>query len=201
MQQQKSITQGAPEGDALIHSLAGDFNNPGWCLGETPYLPMIDRQKLLAIQLGKSSIQPQPKAAWTSFSLREYMGLSTKGKTLAINTEEHDIYFELVSSLDLLPNESEEREDWFKRLVQFEAENSVKIDDMVRTIQEMRRREQQDMELAKAGIANREGDLVASVKPVFVLGTRITSDYLEKSDVGIAEILAVNGITEPSDVS
>lgn len=42
----QSLCQGTTLGDALVHELPGHFNNPGWCIGDTPYLPMTEKQKL-----------------------------------------------------------------------------------------------------------------------------------------------------------
>jgi hypothetical protein len=39
----QSICQGTTMGNALIHDLESDFNNPGWCIGDTPNLTLLDR--------------------------------------------------------------------------------------------------------------------------------------------------------------
>lgn len=187
------ITQGTTIGDALVHDLPGEFNNPGWSIGDTPYLTELDRKKLLATKLSQLSIQPEPTAAWTSFSLTEYMGLSTKGKTLAINTEKQAIYFELISTLNLLPTLREERETWFQRVIVFERESAVKLDEMVQTVQDMRRSDATRRQNIINGASDGD-DIMGSVKPVYVLGTQITSASLEKTDDNIIEVLKAKGV-------
>ena len=116
----QSICQGTPLGDALIHDLPGPLQNPGWCIGETPHLPILDRMKQEAAKASQSCTQQAPKSAWTEHSLREYMGISMKEQKLAINKEYHQSYFELLQSLDLLPRPAEEREYFFIRLNDYE---------------------------------------------------------------------------------
>lgn len=241
----QSIVAGTIQGDALVHDLPGEFNNPGttltmvvsrsaveknisfvlpfflakqlmflftyhlltpvvcvyfyahtpvlhtgWAIGDTPYLPLLARQKLAAAKLAQSGIQAEPRAAWTPSSLREYMGLSMAGQTLAINTEHHNIYYELLCTLDMLPKVGEEREHWFQRVHAYEVENEVKIEDMVGTVQEMRRREAVHKKAALKGIALGENDeILGTVKDVFVNGQRITGDILQSNDVDVDEAL------------
>ena len=190
----QSITSGTLMGDALVHDLPGGFQNPGWSIGETPYLPMMERMKLEAAEQAKNSLQIAPKAAWTQFALREYMGLSTTGQTLAINTEYHELFFELLKTLDLLPFPGEDREDWFIRTRGFEKENGVSIEDMVATVQEMRRREAITKKLNAQNLASTGGmdEVFGSIKEIYVGGQRITTEYLDKNDQDLAETLAYN---------
>ena len=219
----QSITAGTSLGDDLIHDLPGGFNNPGyvvilvvlllvancvssWCIGETPYLPILDRMKIQAAKLSINSLQAEPKASWTSFSLTEYMGLSLKAKTLAINTEYQDIQFDLISTLDLLPTPNEEKERWFMRVKEFEKENGVKIEDMIATVQELRRREvitknREAGIVEKAEKTNAEMDdrfvnelaneIVPTKKELYVMGTKITGDGLAEADMSIDEMRGI----------
>lgn len=140
--------------------------------------------------MAQSGIQPETRAAWTSSSLREYMGLSMSGQTLAINTEGHAVHFELLSTLDMLPKVGEERELWFQRVHAYEVENEVKIEDMVSTVQEMRRREAVHKKMALKGIAMGEDDeILGTVKEVYVNGERITGDILQSKDADVDEAL------------
>mmetsp|Transcript_31144 Transcript_31144/g.52069 ORF Transcript_31144/g.52069 Transcript_31144/m.52069 type:complete len:533 (-) Transcript_31144:92-1690(-) len=186
----QTICQGTMQGDALVHELPGAFQNPGWAIGDTPYLPILERQKITAAKQALSGIQEEPKAAWTAMSLREYMGLSMTGQVLAINTEHHNIYFELLSTLDMLPKLGEERELWFQRVHAYEEENEVKIDDMVLTVQEMRRREahkkKMDAQLAETGYSD---DLGGTVKEVYVNGVKISGDVLTANDADVEETM------------
>ena len=165
----------------------------GWSIGETPYLPLLDRQRLAAAKQAQSGIQPENRAAWTPLSLREYMGLSMAGQTLAINTEHHTVYFELLSTLDMLPKVGEEREHWFQRVHAYETENEVRIEDMVGTVQEMRRREAVHRKMAASGIAMGANDeILGTVKEVFVNGVKVTGESLQEADADIEETL--NGV-------
>ena len=84
----QSLCQGTALGDALVHDLPGELNNPGWSIGETPHLPDLERKKLVAAKAAQSRTRARPKAAWTHLSLREFMGLAIKGQSLAINNEQ-----------------------------------------------------------------------------------------------------------------
>jgi hypothetical protein len=137
----QKICQGTQLGNSLVHDLPGHFHNPGWTLGETKYLPELERMKLSAYANLKNSLELQPKMAWTSASLRQYMGLSMSGQTLTVNTEYHDVYFQLLKTLDILPLEAEDRSSWYQRLRIFEKENDVKLEEMCNTVQEMKKRE------------------------------------------------------------
>jgi hypothetical protein len=162
----------------------------GWSVGDTPYLPLLAQQKLAAAKLEQSGIKPETHAAWTPSSMREYMGLSMSGQTLAINTEHHAVHFELLCTLDMLPKPGEEREAWFQRVHAYEVENEVKIEDMVSTVQEMRRREAVHKKMALKGIALGENDeILGTVKEVYVNGEKITGDILQAADADVEETL------------
>jgi len=181
----QTICQGTVKGDALIHKLPGSFHNPGWSIGDTPYLPQLERLKLQATRNASTSLQSGPKASWTPFSLREFMGLSLTGQKLRINVEFHDLYFEMLSTVDMLPKLDEGREEWFIRLRQYEHENEVRIEEMVATIQEMRRRESVQAINSK----NAKGDSRGTVKQVYVKGELITTDSMQAKDIAIDEAL------------
>lgn len=187
----QSICQGTIQGDALVHKLPGEFQNPGWAIGDTPYLPLLDRMKLAAAKQAQNDIAPEPKAAWTVHSLREFMGLSMAGQTLAINVEYHEVYFELCSTLDILPHSGEEKETWFKRVRDFEAENEIKIEEMVDTVIEMRRRDalHKKMEAQNLALNKYSDEVMGTVKEVYVKGERITGEILETNDVDVGEAL------------
>lgn len=162
----------------------------GWSLGDTPYLPLLAQQKLAAGKTAQSGIQQETRAAWTPSSLREYMGLSMAGQSLEINTQHHTVYFELLCTLDMLPKPEEPREQWFKRVHAYEVENEVKIEDMVSTVQEMRRRDAVHKKMASKGIALGENDeILGTVKEVYVNGQRITGDLLQATDADVDEAL------------
>lgn len=154
-------------------------------------MPLLDRQKLVAAKLAQSGIKAETKAAWTPSSLREYMGLSMAGQTLAINTEHHNVYYELLCTLDMLPKPGEERELWFQRVHAYETESEVKIDDMVGTVQEMRRREAVHKKMAAKGIAMNafSDEILGTVKEVYVNGELVTGELLAAADADIDEAL------------
>jgi hypothetical protein len=182
----QTICQGTLKGDALIHKLPGSFHNPGWSIGDTPYLPQLERLKLQATRNASTSLQSGPKATWTPFSLREFMGLSLTGQKLRINVEFHDLYFEMLSTVDMLPKLDEGREEWFIRLRQYEHENEVRIEEMVSTIQEMRRRESVQAMNSKNA---KGGDGRGTVKQVYVKGELLTTDSMQAKDIAIDEAL------------
>lgn len=185
------ICQGTVEGDTLIHRLPGALQNPGWAIGDTPYLTLPDRMKLAAAKLAQNELKQDPKAGWTASSLREFMGLSTVGQTLAINTEQPEVFYELCSTLDVLPKSGEGREEWFHRVKAFEKENEVRIEEMVETVIEMRRRDaiHKKMEAKNIAMAAFSDDVLGTVKEVYVKGERITGEILEQKDADVDEAL------------
>ena len=175
------ICQGTAVGDALVHDLAGDFHNPGWCIGDTPHLPELERLKLIAAKAAASK-SASTNTTWTSITLRLFMGQNTKVQKLAINNEFHDAYFNLVRSLELLPIAGEEREQWYKRIIEYEKLNELTLEEMVNTILELRRKEEKQAALAAKGLE----DDSEYVKPVYVMGKRITTRMLEENDQNAA---------------
>jgi len=183
----QSICQGTSLGDSLIHELPGPLNNPGWCIGETPHLPVIDRMKQEASKSSQNKTLGAPKAAWTEHSLREYMGISMKEQKLAINIEYHQSYFELLSSLDLLPRPGEEREYFFIRISDYEKESNIKLDEMVHTIIDMRRND-------KSAENTKFDDDIKSkeFKVVYYNGQIVTTKLLEELDLDVSDFAALN---------
>jgi hypothetical protein len=181
----QSIVQGTSQGNALIHSLQGSLHNPGWAIGETPHLPVLERRKLAAAKAMAAKGAVDPKDAWTAHSLRQFMGLSMKHQRLAINLEEHNTTFELLQSLDMLPVPGEEREEWFKRVKEYEAENAISVKDMVQVILDMQRREVKEARMASKADSDAE-----YVKPVYVMGKKITTKALEEADVDVSQALS-----------
>lgn len=187
-------TQGTMLGDALVHSLPGPFQNPGWALGDTPYLPELERMKLQARSHLSHSLLQAPTGDWTVSSLRQFMGHSMEGKKLAINNEHDDMFFELIVTLDLLPRIREEKEAWFMRLRQFERENDLMIEEMIATVLEMRKRDVINKQMQKefVRVVSEGGvgeEFLGSVKPLYVRGEQITTKLLEERDQDIAEAL------------
>jgi hypothetical protein len=184
----QTITQGVAQGDALVHDLPGPLNNPGWTIGETPFLTQMEKQQIeIAKQNAKANAENKVtlKGAWTTHSLRQYMGLDMRGSSLSINTADHEVYFEVVSTLDLLPRPREEKEDWFKRLFQYEKENDIQIKDMVGAIISMRKNKVREQEQQE------EGDEFAEeyIKPIYIAGRRYDQKEFEQSDVDLVQVL------------
>jgi hypothetical protein len=175
-----SICEGTTTGNAQIHTVPGYFHNPGWSIGETPHLPKVARITLEAAKEAALKSHVVPKGNWTAHSLRQYMGLSMKPQRLAINTEEHEEYFELLNTLDLLPLPGEEREYWHIRLNEYEKENDIMIIDMVHTVMQMK---SNDRKRDKAKF--KQSDTEEYIKPVYVMGTLISTKALEEADVGV----------------
>jgi hypothetical protein len=188
----QAITQGTAVGDALIHELPGSFNNPGWCIGETPHLPLLDRRKQQVAALSaaaNSQNKLKSTGQWTAHSLRQFMGLTMKETKLSINNEEHDTYFEVVSTLDLLPNPREEKEEWYSRIVLYETENGIQVQEMVYAIMEMRRKKRlEEKQALKEALL--EDDEKEYVKPIYVLGKLYDQKEMEESDKNLSEQLS-----------
>jgi hypothetical protein len=152
----QSICQGTTQGDALMHDLPGAFQNPGWCIGETPHLPMVERYKLLAAKAAQTKARGGPKAHWTVTSLREFMGMTMKATKLAINNERPEVHFELLQTLDLLPKPGEEKEKWFVRIGEYEKESEIRLEDMIDTVIEMKHKEQKQAKEAANATASQD---------------------------------------------
>lgn len=90
----------------------------------------------------------------------------------------------------MLPKPGEPRELWFQRVHAYEVENEVKIEDMVGTVQEMRRRDAVHKKMAVKGIAMGENDeILGTVKEVYVNGEKITGEILMANDADVEETL------------
>ena len=67
--------------------------------------------------------------------------------------EYNEAYFELLRTLDLLPkNPAEDRGEWFNRVAAYEKENEIRVEDMVRAILEMKKKDlkrQEEEEIMK----------------------------------------------------
>ncbi len=169
-----------------MHDLPGDLNNPGWCIGETPHLPELEKQRAADQSAALNGTRAKTKLMWTTSTLREFMGLSMKGQTLAVNLERNDTHFELVQMLDLLPEPGEEKEIWFQRVKAYEKESDILLDDMVLTVMEMKRREAKRLKELEENIGGGE-----YVKPLYVTGQKVTADFLVKNDKSAAEMFEI----------
>lgn len=67
----------------------------------------------------------------------------------------------------------------------------MKIEDMVGTVQEMRRREAVHKKMAAKGIAMSEysDEILGTVKEVFVNGEKVTGEILQAADADVEETL------------
>lgn len=187
----QSICQGTTQGNALVHDLKGSMHNPGWSVGDTPNMPKVDRMKIMAARAAAAKDLTESTVTWTAHSLRQYMGQSMKPQTLGINVDFHEAKFGLLKSLELLPKSGELKEYWFMRLNDYEKENLITIDDMVETVLKMQKRESIDAknELLAANSAE-------YVKPVYVMGMKISTKALEENDIDISAQL--NSLTDTS---
>lgn len=195
------VTQGTLLGDELVHQLPGPLQNKGWALGDAPFRPHNEQLAAVARNMAQNALQQAPKAAWTAHSLREFMGLSMAGQQLAINTEQNLVFFELLTTLDILPQPGEEREAWFQRLRVFEKESEVSLDEMVVTVQEMRRREGMRKKMLAQGLAvgvagmehigedsGNGGSLGHfTAKGLYVRGQQVTTQSLQAQDADLED--------------
>ena len=174
----QSLCQGTVIGNSLVHDLQGDFSNPGWCIGEMKFPPLKEKQKLLDASI--EGTRARTRVNWSVRTLKDFMKTTSAQFALAINLEYDEAQFEVLSSLDLLPVPGEQQEDWYIRLFKYEKTNEVRIDDMVKALLEIRRRELSSV--------SQELD---DVKPIFVAGERITAESLELQDLSAED--AVRG--------
>jgi len=180
----QSLCQGTSQGNQLVHDLPGELNNPGWCIGDTPHLPMIEKNKMKAQKASEAISYVAPGTSWSTTALNLYMGKNIKQLKLQFNTEYDDAYLEILNSLELLPKHAEDKMDWFKRLSDYEKDNGITLETMTNTVIEMRKKEADDKNRKAQELETRE-----YVKPVIVNGIRITSDYLDVADGVVSEKL------------
>jgi len=110
--------------------------------------------------------------SWTPSGLRDYMGISMQ------NT-----YFDLLPTLDLLSKPGEEREQWFIRIKFYETKFNVLLDDMVKTMLDLKRKE---IQKSKVPIAVNAED---AAKEIYVLGQLVTTKMLSETDLNLQEIM------------
>ena len=183
----QSICQGTALGDSLVHDLPGALHNPGWAIGDTPHLQITDRIKILNAKTMQVRLGAVPKAAWTSHSLRDYMGIGVSKSKLSFNNDQHDTYFELLGTLELLPEPGEEREHWFQRLKTYETENSIKLEDMTEAVMEIRHKEAIEQKKLERGGTEEETE--HDGKQVFVRGNKITTQLLATTELTLEEMM------------
>ena len=189
----QSICQGTTLGNVLLHDLKGEFNNPGWCIGDTPVPTILDKTKIATMAMSQSTLKGPTQSLWTCRALMEYMGLSMNGRTLGVTMEVNRVYFELISSLDLLPHSAaEDRGTWFARLSVFEFENSILINDMVTAIIEMKKKDLNKNKNGKNVDIGEDG--LETLKPVFVNGILVNMQSLAELDVNAVEALQDAGV-------
>lgn len=193
----QTICQGTTLGNSLLHDLPGSFHNPGWSVGDTHNVPIMDRDMAQAKKVLSLRTKMEEKSGyWTSNTLQEFMGISHgKHSTLAVNTAGPEAYFQLIKTLDLLPKAREEKEYWFIRVGEYEKANEIKISEMVDTVLEMKKKEEQrlkEAEKQKALQSTATGE--DYVKPLYVMGERVTTDMMDRKDIAMEEQLA--GVTD-----
>ena len=185
----QSICQGTALGDSLVHDLQGALYNPGWAIGDTPHLQVTDRIKILNAKAMQVRLGAAPKAAWTAHALRDYMGVAMKQTKLAVNNEYHDTYFELLDLIELLPGKSEEKEHWFKRIKDYEADNDIRLEEMTNTMIELRHKEVLDAKRAEKQASGGGQEETANGKDVFINGLKITTALLNTSELSLDEMM------------
>lgn len=190
----QAILQGTVKGNALVHDLPGALHNPGWCIGDTPHLPIVDKARLAVSKATASVTREAPKAAWTVHSLKEFMGLSMKAQTLAVNNEFDENQFQLLSTLDMLPRPGEEMEYYFIRLSEYEKDNSISIEEMVHTLMEMKKAA--DLKAKKEA----ENETAKEyIKPIYFMGMKYSAEALDEADVNIVEELQASILKEDAE--
>lgn len=156
-------------------------------------MPFLERRKLEVAALSAASnsqAKIKTKGAWTGRSLQQFMGLNMKETKLSINNEEPEVYFEVVGTLDLLPNPKEEKEEWYARVIAYEKENGIEINQMVAAIIGMRRKKRMEEKEALKELKNTTEN--EYVKPVYFMGKLYDQKEMEESDKNLSEHL--NGV-------
>ena len=109
-----------------------------------------------------------------------------KESKLSVNTEYHDTYFELLSTLELLPTAGEIREYWFVRIKKYEIDSNIQVDEMVKTMIDLKHKEIADKKAAELLALQPQEDMA---KDVYVLGNKVTSTMLNETDLTLQEIM------------
>ena len=190
----QAILQGTAQGNALVHDLPGSLNNPGWAIGDTPNLPVVDRAKLEVAKVTASITRAPPKAAWTSTSFKEYTGKSMKAQSLAINNEFDEEYFKLIKTLDMLPRPGEEMEYYFIRIDEYEKENDISMEEMTNTIIEMKKAA--EAKAKRDALSEESGELI---KPIYFMGQKYSAEELAEQDQNIVEELHATILQEDAE--
>lgn len=193
----QTICQGTTLGNSLLHDLPGSFHNPGWGVGDTHNVPIMDRDMAAAKKvLSLRNNMEEKSGYWTANTLQEYMGVSHgKHSTLSVNTAGPEAYFQLIKTLDLLPKAKEEKEYWFIRVGEYEKANEIKINEMVDTVLSMKKKEQDRLkEEQKKKDFQKTATGEDYVKPLYVMGERVTTDMMDRKDIAMEEQLA--GVTD-----
>ena len=109
-----------------------------------------------------------------------------KETKLKVNSEYHDTYFELLTTLELLPEPAEEREFWFMRLKEYEHSNHIELEEMVHTMLELKKKEErnQKAKAAQAALTAEERS-----KAVYVGGKLVTTKMLDEADATVEELM------------
>jgi hypothetical protein len=183
----QSITQGTNMGNQLVHDLPGSLHNNGWAIGDTKHMPYLERNKMKANETFVAKTRGViSKASWTGHSLRDFMGISMKETKLKFNSERHDTYFELLETLELLPEPGEEREYWYMRLKEYERSNHIELEEMVTTMLELKKKdERKAKEKELMALAPAED----AAKDVYVGGRLVTTKMLNESDLSLQQMM------------
>ena len=100
----QNLVHGTDIGNQLVHDLPGSMHNRGWTIGDTPHMPYLDRNKIKANETFLEKTQGVVgRANSKAHALRDFMGISMKDTKLKVNTERHETFFELLETLELLP--------------------------------------------------------------------------------------------------
>lgn len=184
----QSLTQGTNIGNQLVHDLPGALHNRGWAIGDTPHIPFLDRNKMKATETFLAKTKGVvSKASWTSHALRDFMGVSMKETKLKVNTERHDTYFELLETLELLPEPGELREYWYMRLKEYERSNHIELEEMVTTMLELKKKEERKEKEREAEKAMASAEDAA--KDVYVGGRLVTAKMLNETDQTLEQLM------------
>ncbi len=126
--------------------------------------------------------------------LHVHLSIYTPPHTHPQVVEYNEAHFELLRTLDLLPkNPDEDRGVWFNRVASYEKENELRIEDMVKAVLDMKKKDEKRLEreeLVRKGVLSEDDGSLGGekVKPVYVNGQRITMQAMAENDAAADEL-------------
>jgi hypothetical protein len=126
------LAQGTVEGNSLVHLHKGTLESKGWAMGDINSEDDLHKGKLFLETRKGGGDSTGSMKIWSNSTLKQYMGLNTDEHKLSSNKVDSEFYFETIRNLGLLPRKGEMREDWYRRVREFEEHNGIDVRDLVK---------------------------------------------------------------------